>query len=29
MFIETLFFRLFEPDESEIKEIFQEIVKCT
>ena len=26
MLIETLFFRLFEPDQSEIKKIFQEIV---
>ena len=26
MLIETLFLRLFEPDQSEIKEIFQEIV---
>ena len=26
MLIETLFLRLFEPDQSEVKEIFQEIV---
>ena len=26
MLIETLFLRLFEPDQSEIKEIFQEVV---
>ena len=26
MLIDTLFLRLFEPDQSEIKEIFQEIV---